>query len=212
MKHSNGGCMKGVRVIVTYQCNFLCHHCRFRCAPYKRGFMNQDEFEDKVLEAINEGYNNYIIIEGGEVFLNPSMLFRYLKKIKDIDIKKYVITNGSWGNLDIYFRILKDLKGFGLSGIILEYDYFHKPFIDEDKLKDAIDKVLKNDLELILKGILLTDDISTYEDIETLKEIKKLMDKKINKVIFESIETKFKTEIYKRWTVDEKLILFKNNA
>ncbi|CCJ33892.1 hypothetical protein CAAU_1808 [Caloramator australicus RC3] len=174
--------------------------------------MNQDEFEDRVFEAIKEGYNNYIIIEGGEVFLNPSMLFRYLKKVKDIDIKKYVITNGFWGNLDIYFRILKDLKGLGLSGIILEYDYFHKPFIDEDKLKDAIDKVLKNDLELILKGILLTDDISTYEDIETLKEIKKLMDKKNNKVIFESIEAKFKTEIYKRWTVDEKLILFKNNA
>ncbi|MCX7904680.1 MAG: radical SAM protein [Caloramator sp.] len=204
--------MKGIRIIVTYQCNFLCHHCRYRCAPYKRGFMNQDEFEKRALDAIKDGYNNYIIIEGGEVFLNPSMLFKYLKKIKDIEIKKYVVTNGFWGNLDIYFRILKNLKDIGLAGIILEYDYFHKPFIDEDKLKGAIDKVLKNDLELIFKGILLTDDISTYEDIETLKEIKKLM-RPINcKVIFESTDKKFRTEIHKRWTLDEKLILFKNNA
>ncbi|SEF84957.1 4Fe-4S single cluster domain-containing protein [Caloramator fervidus] len=202
--------MKGIRAVVTYHCNFMCSSCRYKCAPFKRGIMNPLHLRIEVLKAIEEGFNDYLIIEGGEVFLNAEVIYKYLKKLKDVNIKKYVVTNGYWGNFDIYNRILYDLRKLNLSGVIIEYDYFHSFFVDIKTVKEAAKKVLNNNLDLIIRANICTKDLSSPEDIKTIEDIKLIKDGVHCKVIFEGIKDfGIKEILNKRWQKDEKIILYK---
>ncbi|KRQ86131.1 Radical SAM superfamily protein [Caloramator mitchellensis] len=202
--------MKGIRFVVTYSCNFMCSICRFKCAPFKKGFMPVDKFYEHFLSAFEEGYRDYIIIEGGEAFLDIARVYKYLKKIKNYCLKKYIVTNGYWGDIDIYYSVLNDLKKIGLNGLIIEYDYFHKPFIQEKTILNAIRSALCNNLNVTLRALLKTDNLSCIEDTMTIKNLKDIKDKfeDLN-IIFETMEQQsLKGVLNKRWALEEKLILY----
>jgi organic radical activating enzyme len=182
--------VKGIRAIVTYRCNMMCCICENRCAPYKRGFMGVKVFEEKIKNAAGE-YIDYICISGGEPFLNPAILNRYLKGISCIKAKKIIQTNGFWGNIDPYIDIIIGLKEQGLSEIIFEYDFYHAVFMDIEIVKNAISKALKCHVEVSLTSFFNTSNLSSPEDIFTYDAIKKIK-KEYNeiKLIFTSSNRK----------------------
>jgi MoaA/NifB/PqqE/SkfB family radical SAM enzyme len=174
VKCIRGDEVKGIRAIVTYRCNMMCSICENRCAPYKKGFMGVKVFEEKIKDASSNGYRDYICISGGEPFLNPAILNRYLKVISTIKTKKIIQTNGFWGNIEPFIDIIIGLKGHGLSEITFEYDYYHGIFIDVEIIKNAISKVLKCQMEVSLTAFFNTSNLSSREDIFTYEAIKKI--------------------------------------
>ncbi|TDT58452.1 radical SAM protein [Fonticella tunisiensis] len=166
--------MKGVRVVVTYNCNIMCSHCKYGCSPLKKGIMSPNEFEERVVDEYNRGFEDYIMIEGGEPFLHSGTVFKYMKKILHLNTKKYIVTNGFWGGLEPYTDILQDFKRNGLSGIVIEYDYFHSLFINMNTIKEAIIRARIADLDVKLKAVFVTGNIKDKSDIKTFEYIKKL--------------------------------------
>lgn len=212
LKYGRGVDMNGIRIIVTYNCNFMCGNCRYKCGPYRKGIMEVNSFRNKIVKLYEDGYKDYIIIEGGEPFLYIGMIYKYLKKIKNIDAKKYIITNGFWGNIETYLYSLSELKEIGLYGIIIEYDYFHSAFIDISTIKCAIEKALKNGLNVTLKAVFLTKDISVKADILTFDFIKRIRESYKNiGYIFECINANDQNSLLKfKTNIKEKVVMYKD--
>lgn len=201
--------MKGINIIVTYRCNIRCHFCRYNCGPQRKGIMEIKDFKNEVEKTYNAGYNNYIVIEGGEPLLEPATIFKYLKNIHMLNADKYIITNGFWGNKEIFFDILKDLKEVGLSGIIFEYDFFHSVFISMDTLREAVLMCIKLGIEVRFKADFISGDIKNEIDIKTFEYVKGIK-KEFNNPRFIFNDLNKNTMVFGRsYLKDEKVILYK---
>lgn len=172
VKYVWGVTMLGTRVIVTYNCNMFCNCCEFKCAPYRKGSMAVGEFKEKVQASYNNGYKDYINIEGGEPFLNAGIIHKYLKAIFNTTSKKYIKTNGYWGTMEPFLDILMEFKKADLNGLIIEYDYYHSLFIDIEIIRQATLMARTCGLEVIIKACFNTQNISSPEDIKTFEYIK----------------------------------------
>lgn len=164
--------MKGIRVVATYNCNLMCPSCKYKCGPHKKGIMTVELFKEKVLNSVNEGYSDYLIIDGGEALMDTGIIFKYLRATNKINIKKYVVTNGAWGEYESYLYIVDDLKKSGLTGIIFEYDYFHSKYIDIEKIKAAINKALLCDVKVYVRACFLDGGLKEEVDMNTLMYLK----------------------------------------
>jgi MoaA/NifB/PqqE/SkfB family radical SAM enzyme len=202
--------MKGINIIVTYKCNIRCSSCKYNCGPHRKGMMDIKDFKSKIEKAYMDGYNNYIIIEGGEPLLESAIIFKYLKSILIINSDKYIITNGFWGNADIYMDILGDLKKVGLKGIIFEYDFFHSIFINMNVLREAILMCMKSGLEVMFKADFISGDIKNEIDIRTFDYIKNIKREFSNsKFIFNDLNKN--TKIFGRsYLKEERVIYYKS--
>jgi MoaA/NifB/PqqE/SkfB family radical SAM enzyme len=201
--------MKGINIIVTYKCNIRCSFCKYNCGPHRKGMMEIKNFKNEIEKAYKDGYNNYIIIEGGEPLLESAIIFKYLKSILMINVDKYIMTNGFWGNVDIYMDILGDLKKVGLKGIIFEYDFFHSVFINMDVLREAILMCMKSGLEVMFKADFISGDIKNEIDIRTFEYIKNIK-REFNNSKFIFNDFKKNTRIFGRsYLKEEKVIFYK---
>lgn len=181
--------MKGIRIVITNNCNIMCGNCINKCGPNKRGIMEPGDFNRRVMEAYESGFKDYIIIQGGEPFLHTGMLYKYLKKLRNINMKKHVVTNGFWGDVEPFFDILEELKKIGLDSIIIGYDYYHSVYIPEKVIEGAIEKILLNGFELGIKSTFKTDGITDEFDKRTFEIIKGMKSKyKEARFIFEKME------------------------
>lgn len=201
--------MKGINIIVTYKCNIRCSFCKYNCGPHRKGMMEIKDFKNEIEKAYMDGYNNYIIIEGGEPLLESAIIFKYLKSILIINADKYIITNGFWGKANIYMDILCDLKKVGMKGIIFEYDFFHSVFINMDVIREAVLMCMKSGLEVMFKANFISSDIKNEIDIRTFEYIKNIKREFNNsKFIFNDLNKN--TKIFGRsYLKEEKVIFYK---
>lgn len=191
--------MNKIRVVVTYKCNFMCSNCSLKCGPYKKGIMKVDEFDKNIRNLYKNDIYDLLLIEGGEPFLYAGMLYKYIKKTSDIRIKKYIATNGYWGNMEPFNVILSDLKSIGLDGLIIEYDCYHSIFTDKDTIRRAVEKCKKSGLRVFIRSNFNTNGISERCDELTfnlIKEIKK--DFKNTSFIFNTADKAIKYDISKK--------------
>ncbi|EYE89026.1 hypothetical protein Q428_04980 [Fervidicella metallireducens AeB] len=168
--------MKGIKVYFTYNCNIMCNSCKYKCGPHIKGIMPIETFKQEVFKAYNQGFSDFIQIEGGEPFLHIGTVFKYMKKINSLECKKYITTNGYWGYIDYYLDTLNDLKSLGLNEVIIEYDYFHSIFINKDIILNAIEKIKKAGLEVSIRSVVVSNSLKEDSDMITfqlLKDIKK---------------------------------------
>lgn len=208
--YGRGVVMNGIRIVVTYNCNLACSNCKYKCGPYRKGIMDINSFRNGIIKLYERGYRDYVIIEGGEPFLHTGVIYKYLKKIKNVDTKKYIVTNGFWGDIGTYLYILNDLKEIGLFGIIIEYDYFHSSFIDISTVEKAIEKSLKNGLVVNIRASFLTKDISVKADVITFEYIKRIRESYKNiGFIFECINDMQSNFLKSRYNLKEKIIMYK---
>lgn len=202
--------VKGIKIIPTYNCNITCGCCEYKCAPYKKGIMKVREFDTRVHNLYKEGYTDQITIEGGEPFQDPAQLYKYLKSISDLDSKKIIETNGSWGNKETFLDIIYELKKIGLYGIKFEYDFYHSVFINMDTVMKAIEKAIRCGLVVMVKARFNSANASSKEDRKTfdcLKEIRSRFDNIIP--VFSEIDRsyRFRQGIC---NIDEKVIMYRD--
>lgn len=199
--------MKGISVVVTYKCNIRCSCCRYDCGPHRKGIMGIGEFTYQIEKNYRDGFSNYIIIEGGEPLLESAIVFKYLKSIKMINADKYIVTNGYWGNIDMYLDILGDFKKVGLKGIIFEYDFFHSVFINMDILREAVLMCEKSGLERMFRADFLSGDIKNEIDFKTFEYIKDIK-REFNNSKFIFNELNKNTKVFGRSYLKEERVIY----
>lgn len=198
--------MKGTKVIVTYKCNCRCHSCEFSCGPEKKGYMRPDSFKKEVLEAAEEGYSDYVTIAGGEPFLRPGMIIKYLKSINNLNGIKSIITNGFWGSSEGYIYMLSEMKTMGLNNVIIDFGYMNNDFIDFSTVLGAVRLTERAELKATLRIGFVTEGIKHPWDQEMFENIKKLKvsDQKLKFIFYSLRESEFKEQ---KKESHEKLIL-----
>lgn len=203
--------MGGLRIVVTYNCNIMCSHCKYKCGPFRKGMMDTGTFRNRVIQGYEEGYSDYMIIEGGEPLLHAGAVYKYLKKIKNLEMKKYIVTNGFWGNIEQYLFILEDFKRIGLHGIIIEYDYFHSIFINLPTVKNAIAKSLISGISVSIRASFVTNDIRTDADKKTFEYIKEIRNdfKNISFIFDEACNNDLAPRVKGKINDKERIILYR---
>jgi molybdenum cofactor biosynthesis enzyme MoaA len=184
VKYVRGVLMNGIIAVITYNCNITCSNCSYGCGPHRKGMMSPECFKQRVTEAYSQGYGDYLEIAGGEPFLHTGIVFKYLKKIKHIETKKLIVTNGFWGRLNYYMDILMELKDSGVSEVVLEYDSFHSVFIDQETILEAIKKSFHCGIGVRIRSGFETSSLSTAYDLRTLELIRSIR-RKQDRVRFE---------------------------
>lgn len=117
----------GATLLLSYKCNIMCEHCEYGCSP-NRNVKLVDTDVRKILVGLTSLPSlRYIVLSGGEPFLQSGLLLSAVKTIQELGLPHpVVVTNGYWGNLvsDAY-PLLSSLVKCGLRQLIFSADDFH---------------------------------------------------------------------------------------
>lgn len=150
--------LTGITWITTYDCDLSCRHCFFDTT--KTGRYMDPKMVEMVLSELK--YTDKMFwqhLSGGEIFLNPDMLFEIISILrKYFDKSIGISTNGNWyGSLERVDNILAKIKDLGVTGICVSADGFHTSDTNigiQSELVDAIEKAGMNGHSWIVQTML----------------------------------------------------------
>lgn len=161
--------MFALKMIVTYNCDSMCDHCRFRCRPGRGGAISTEKAKQWV-KALRDSFDlENLVLYGGE----PTL---YCEEMHDIARSAYrsgvsinVETNCSWAtSFDQAKRILSKLKGLN-PRFLFSLDGFHARFIPFERVRNAIRAAKKLGIPYF-HDIALMDNISAENEYDKLTE------------------------------------------
>ncbi|MEM2950105.1 MAG: radical SAM protein [Nitrososphaeria archaeon] len=143
---------KSAGIILSYKCTSSCRHCMYASSPnWPSDWMNLSQLEhiiSKLSETIipsnlgprNVGINVGLHFTGGEPFLNYNLLIDAVKIARKYDIPSvFVETNCFWCTDDgIAVDRFRELKNFGLDGLLVSVNPFLLEYIPFERTERAI--------------------------------------------------------------------------
>jgi len=102
--------------IYSVKCNLKCRMCRLWKIK-----SNQTMSQDLIFHTIDELKKidiKEVVLSGGELLLNPPLLYAAVKKLTDYNIKVFLITNGIYLSSDI----TENLANLGIKQIMVSVD------------------------------------------------------------------------------------------
>lgn len=125
--------LKGLDIILTYECTGRCAHCCYRAGPGQNNTMTLAEVES-YLAAVEDQPLEWILLFGGEPFL-PYELLRSSVALAAPMAEVLVFTNGYWATeLDTARRLLAGLQEIGLDHILFSVDAFHQTRVSIERV------------------------------------------------------------------------------
>ena len=119
-------------IMLSYKCTNTCKHCLYNCSPKQPNEWLSLEMAEKVFDALaGEPYLHSIHIAGGEPGLNTGLLENTIELAvkKGIPIS-YMETNAIWcKNYEETREKMFNLRGAGLSAILISVSIFHNEFV-----------------------------------------------------------------------------------
>jgi hypothetical protein len=121
--------LKGLDIILTYDCTGRCVHCCYRAGPGRGGTMAVAEVA-RYLEEMADQPLEGILLFGGEPFLCYDLLRECIPLAASLAPRVYVFTNGYWAtDPDTARRRLAGLQRAGLDYILFSVDAFHQAHV-----------------------------------------------------------------------------------
>jgi hypothetical protein len=131
--------LRGLDIILTYDCTSRCAHCCYRAGPGQDGTMTVAEVEG-YLAAVADHPLEGILLFGGEPFLTYDLLRACIPLAASLAHQVYVFTNGSWAtDPDIARRRLAGLQEAGLDYILFSVDAFHQAHVPLERIAIGIE-------------------------------------------------------------------------
>ena len=125
--------VKGIHILLTYDCNFECDHCFLYCGPHFRGTFTGEQLRVLKEEVENLGTISWVYFEGGEPFLYYPLMMEGISMMKDAASEIGVVTNAYWATTVKDARLwLHPLKELDISDLSLSDDAFHFTAIDNE--------------------------------------------------------------------------------
>jgi len=130
--------LRGLDIILTYECTSRCAHCCYRAGPGRNETMTVAEVEG-YLAAVADQPLEWVLLFGGEPFLFPELLQASVALAAPL-APVLVFTNGYWAmNPDRACRRLADLQAAGLDYILFSVDAFHQAHIPLERIVIGIE-------------------------------------------------------------------------
>lgn len=130
--------LKGLDIILTYECTGRCAHCCYRCGPGRDRTMSVAEVE-AYLAGVADQPLEWILLFGGEPFFFPELL-RASVELAAHQAGVLVFTNGGWAtDPDTARQRLADLQEAGLDYILFSVDAFHQANIPLERIAIGIE-------------------------------------------------------------------------
>jgi hypothetical protein len=130
--------LKGLDIILTYECTSCCAHCCYRAGPGEGGTMTVAEVEG-YLTAVADHPIEWILLFGGEPFVCYDLL-RASVALAASMAGVLVFTNGSWAtDSDTARRLLAGLQEAGLDHMLFSVDAFHQERVPVERIAIGIE-------------------------------------------------------------------------
>jgi len=127
--------LKGMHLLLTYQCTQECDHCFAWSSPNYLETMTFRQVDDLISEAKKLENVEWIWFEGGEPFLYYPIMVNGVKKAKTLGFKVGVLSNAYWAtSLEDALEWLRPLAELGIASLGLSSDYYH----GEDSMADRV--------------------------------------------------------------------------
>ena len=128
-------------LVATYQCQSHCPHCLYRSGPGREpAYIDQDTAAAAFAKAVELGAGS-MHVGGGEPLVDPLGLAGVLAAAAETGMTiEYVETSGSWfDDRDEAVELLTELKGMGLSTLLVSISPMHNGFIPLRKTLGTIE-------------------------------------------------------------------------
>ena len=130
--------LRGLDIILTYECTGRCAHCCYRAGPGQGQTMTAEEVE-RCLAAVAEHPIDWILLFGGEPFLCHDLL-RASVALAAAVAGVLVFTNGYWAvDTGSALERLAELRGAGLDHILFSVDAFHQEHVPLGRIATGIE-------------------------------------------------------------------------
>ena len=130
--------LRGLDVILTYECTSRCAHCCYRAGPRQGGTMTVAEVEG-YLEAVAGQPLEWVLLFGGEPFLCYDLLRTSVGLAARL-APVLVFSNGCWAtDPDTARQQLAGLQEAGLDHILFSVDSFHQAHVPLERVAIGID-------------------------------------------------------------------------
>ena len=117
--------LRGLHLLLTYQCLFECDHCFVWGGPRQSGTLTLAQVHDILEQAKDLGTVQWIYFEGGEPFLYYATLLAGVREAAGMGFRVGVVSNGYWAtSVDDARKWLRPLAGL-VQDLTLSDDLYH---------------------------------------------------------------------------------------
>lgn len=117
--------LKGLHLLLTYQCTFECEHCFVWGSPWQTGTMTLGNIREILRQARQAGSIRSIYFEGGEPFLYYSVLHKAVELAVEMGFIVGIVSNAYWATEpEDAIEWLKPFTGL-LEDLSVSSDLFH---------------------------------------------------------------------------------------
>jgi hypothetical protein len=117
--------LRGLHLLLTYQCTFECDHCFVWGSPFQDGTMTLPQIQQILQQASELGTVDSIYFEGGEPFLYYATLLRAVQEAHARGFQVGVVSNAYWAtSLEDALAVLRPFAGL-LADLSVSSDLFH---------------------------------------------------------------------------------------
>lgn len=88
--------IKGVHLLLTYQCTLECEHCFVWGSPWQEGTISLQKLRLLLKQAQDIGTVEWFYFEGGEPFLYYPILLRGVQEAASLGFKTGIVSNAYW--------------------------------------------------------------------------------------------------------------------
>ena len=117
--------LKGLHLLLTYQCTFECDHCFVWGSPWQSGTLTLKNIRAILNQAKQTGTIGWIYFEGGEPFLYYSVLLKATRLAHEMGFKVGIVSNAYWATgLEDALEWLRPFAGL-IENLSVSSDLFH---------------------------------------------------------------------------------------
>lgn len=130
--------LRGIDLLLTYECTGRCAHCCYRAGPGRGGAMTVAEVEG-YLAAVADQPLEWVLLFGGEPFLCYDLLRASVTRASRL-ARVLVFTNGHWAtDPEAARQRLADLQAAGLDYVLFSVDAFHQAHVPLERIAIGIE-------------------------------------------------------------------------
>lgn len=143
-----------IGILLWNTCNASCAHCAVSSAPDAARLMSNDDIKNIIDGAFWDGKRPSIGLSGGEAFLYLADLLEVIAYATQKGARVSVNTNCYWAqDMDQARSIVRQVQAAGVHKLVASTDTFHKKYIDEQCVVNAVNACIEAHLEIELQYV-----------------------------------------------------------
>jgi len=147
--------LKGMHLLLTYQCTQECDHCFVWSSPSYLQTMTLQQVLTLLQEAKKLGTVEWVAFEGGEPFLYYPILVKGIREARNLGLKVEVLSNAYWATCqEDALEWLRPIAELGVSSLGLSSDPYHGENLEAERVRNGVQVAQKLGIKV---GIMATD-------------------------------------------------------